>query len=69
MSERMKGKTVLITGADGGIGLATAHSLVREGAAVAIVDLDAGRAEQPLRISEIKEPKHMGLAPMLTRRG
>jgi len=46
MSERMKGKTVLITGAGGGIGLATGHSLVREGAAVAIVDLDAGRAEQ-----------------------
>jgi NADP-dependent 3-hydroxy acid dehydrogenase YdfG len=46
MSERMKRKTVLITGAGGGIGLATARSLVREGAAVAIVDLDAGRAEQ-----------------------
>jgi NAD(P)-dependent dehydrogenase (short-subunit alcohol dehydrogenase family) len=42
----MKGKLVLITGAGGGIGLATARSLVREGAAVAIVDLDAGRAEQ-----------------------
>jgi len=46
MSKRMEGRTVLITGAGGGVGLATARCLVREGAAVAIVDLDAGRAEQ-----------------------
>jgi 3-oxoacyl-[acyl-carrier protein] reductase len=53
MSERMKGKTILITGAGGGIGLATVRSLVREGAAMAIVDLDAGRAEQGLWCTDI----------------
>jgi NAD(P)-dependent dehydrogenase (short-subunit alcohol dehydrogenase family) len=53
MSKRMQGKTVLITGAGGGIGLAISHSLAREGAAVAIVDLDAGRAE--LAASDLRD--------------
>ena len=46
MPKRMEGKTVLITGGGGGIGLAIAQSLVREGAAVAILDIDAARAER-----------------------
>ncbi len=46
MSKRMEKKTVLITGGSEGIGLAIAQSLVREGAAVAILDIDAGRAER-----------------------
>lgn len=45
MAKRMEKKTVLITGGGGGIGLAIAQSLVREGAAVAILDLDADRAK------------------------
>lgn len=46
MSKRMEGRTALVTGAGGGIGLATAHSLIREGAAVALIDVDGKRAEK-----------------------
>ena len=41
----MAGKTVLITGATGGIGKATAIGLTRLGAHVGIVGRDATRAE------------------------
>ena len=45
MSGRVAGKTVLITGAAGGLGEAMARMLVREGATVAVTDIDGGRAE------------------------
>jgi len=41
----MKDKTVVITGASSGIGLATARELARQGAMVALVCRDAERAE------------------------
>jgi NAD(P)-dependent dehydrogenase (short-subunit alcohol dehydrogenase family) len=41
----MSGKTAFITGAAGGIGRATAHALARDGAALMLVDLDAGGLE------------------------
>lgn len=43
---RLKGKTALITGAARGIGLAFADSYVREGARVAIADINIDRARQ-----------------------
>ncbi len=42
---RLKDKVAIITGATGGIGMATARKFAREGARVAIADLDADRVE------------------------
>ena len=44
--KRLEGKTALITGGARGIGLAFAHAYVREGARVAIADIDAAAAEE-----------------------
>ena len=42
---RLKDKVAIVTGATGGIGMATARKFAREGARVAIADLDAARVE------------------------
>ena len=43
---RFEGKVALITGASRGIGVAIAHTLAREGAAVVLADIDAQGIEQ-----------------------
>ncbi|MCV2864744.1 L-iditol 2-dehydrogenase [Defluviimonas sp. WL0075] len=47
--KRLEGKTALITGAGRGIGRAFAEAYVREGARVAIADIDLARAEATAR--------------------
>ncbi len=47
--KRLAGKTALITGAARGIGLAFAQAYVREGARVAIADINLERAQQAAR--------------------
>lgn len=44
--QRFGGKTVVVTGGGGGIGGATCHRFAREGARVAVLDLNADTAEQ-----------------------
>ena len=53
---RHRGKTMLVTGAAGAIGFATAEILSREGARVMLVDIAADRLEQ--RTGELKAAGH-----------
>jgi 2-hydroxycyclohexanecarboxyl-CoA dehydrogenase len=46
MGDRLHGKTALITGAGSGIGAAAAHLFCREGAKVALVDIDKKKVEE-----------------------
>lgn len=49
MSERLAGKTAIVTGAASGFGAGIARKFVAEGARVWIVDIDAGRGETMAR--------------------
>jgi NAD(P)-dependent dehydrogenase (short-subunit alcohol dehydrogenase family) len=46
---RLDGRAAIVTGGAGGIGEATALALAREGASIAIVDIDGDRGEQVAR--------------------
>jgi 2-hydroxycyclohexanecarboxyl-CoA dehydrogenase len=49
MSDRLQGRTAIITGAARGIGYATADLFLREGARVGLIDFDAGSLTETAR--------------------
>ena len=49
MPGQLEGRKIIITGGAAGIGLSTARALVREGAAVALLDLDGAAAQASAR--------------------
>lgn len=60
MTKVLEGKTALITGSASGIGLAIAQAFAREGAKVAISDVNAKKSNQV--VSELKEQGMKALA-------
>ncbi len=57
---RLEGRTALVTGAASGIGAQTAKTLAREGARVAVADIQEKQSEQV--VNEIEQHGHQALA-------
>lgn len=51
MAERFEGKTIIVTGAAGGIGRATVERLAREGAQIVAVDLKQSQLDEALALA------------------
>jgi 3-oxoacyl-[acyl-carrier protein] reductase len=64
---RLNGKVALITGAGSGIGRAAARLFAREGARVAVVDLDGARAKETVREIEQAGGQALALAADVSR--
>ena len=61
MSKRLAGRKIIITGGAAGIGFIAAGFMVREGAAVALLDLDGKQAEESARILAKEGGKAIGI--------
>lgn len=61
------GKTALVSGADSGIGLATARTLVGEGARVVLTDVDQSKLDEALDTVGAEEGKAYAFAADLTK--
>ena len=69
MLGKLAGRKVIITGGAAGIGLATARALVREGAAVALIDLDGSAAQASARLLASEGAKAFGAGANVTDAG
>ncbi len=67
-SKRLEGKCALITGAAGGIAIATALAFADEGALVAVSDLDAAGAEKTAQMVADKGTKSTAIIADVTSR-
>lgn len=63
---RMKGKVAIVTGGASGIGLEICRTFAREGATVAVADLNAAGAGQAARDIDARGGKAMGVAMDVT---
>ena len=62
MTGRLQGRKIIITGGGAGIGLSTARALAREGAAVALLDLDGAAAKASADAMKAEGAKAFGVA-------
>ncbi len=63
---RLQGKTAIITGAAGGIGMATARKFVREGAAIVVADHHPERVEEAVAALATGDAKVLGVCTDVT---
>jgi NAD(P)-dependent dehydrogenase (short-subunit alcohol dehydrogenase family) len=66
MEKLFEGQVAIVTGAGGGIGRAAAISFAREGAQVALCDLDAALVQETLNMIEAERGKAIGEAFNIT---
>ncbi len=65
---RLQGKTAIITGAAGGIGMATARKFMREGAAIVVADHHPERVEEAVAALTTGDAKVLGICTDVTDR-
>ena len=65
---RLQGKTAIITGAAGGIGMATARKFMREGAAIVVADHHPERVEEAVAALTTGDAKVLGVCTDVTDR-
>jgi NAD(P)-dependent dehydrogenase (short-subunit alcohol dehydrogenase family) len=62
--DELRGKTVIVTGAAGGIGAATVRTYLSHGANVVLADLEQMRSSAEAVISSLTDPDHATFIPV-----